>query len=586
MPARLHSAHGRGSEVPKGAAGRESPAFPSLLGDLIDADGQPGTRPEAKPSKKAARKPLPQPSQAEAGRKPEEEPARLAPVALFSGSATEPTQPPVPAEDEKGLAFAPQLTAAGHADAPLETIAGALTSQPSVQPAIGGASEVVVAAEEAPADWGTLLDPAVALARSTQANGAEPAGNEASALEETRTDWTELLYQALAQAPGAAQPAPIQTGGSQSPEGCALDVMEPPELPAQDPGRMVRLSGAGVPVAAAPLPLPEEHRTPEMVEALSATQHLGTAGIQDATAPDPATRATAPQPELTNSAKTMDLAFAAHLVPMTGSGDPVAGTAVPQTGPPTGNPAGANAPAGFAGKPAPPAVVQTADPATDHQSDHPPAWGQEPEDSAAERVRKAGEPQAAGAGGPAAVGKFVAGMPVAPQPQAEGVSAQPAGPVRSNALLPKVPLEPVFGPEPRQAPAAAREIRLEVNGGDQRVEVRLVERGGEVHVAVRTPDAHLSESLREDLPALSSRLAESGFRTETWRPGAAGGGEWHRQAELSASGSPQEPNGHPRQNGREQQPEEQSPPQPKAPEEQVNRKEKGKDFEWFMSTLR
>ena len=141
-------------------------------------------------------------------------------------------------------------------------------------------------------------------------------------------------------------------------------------------------------------------------------------------------------------------------------------------------------------------------------------------------------------------------------------------------------------PEPPQLLAAARYIRLEVKAGDRRVEMRLVERNGDVQATARTPDAHLAATLREDLPALTSRLTESGFRTETWRPGASGGAEWHRQTEPSAAGSPQDSSGQPRQNGREQQPGEQPPARPKVPEEQLHRKEKGKDFEWFISTLR
>jgi hypothetical protein len=107
-----------------------------------------------------------------------------------------------------------------------------------------------------------------------------------------------------------------------------------------------------------------------------------------------------------------------------------------------------------------------------------------------------------------------------------------------------------------------------------------------VHLAVRTPDTHLASALREDLSALSSRLTESGFRAETWHPGASGTGDWHRQAEPSAGGTPQDPDSQQCQNGRDQQAADQQPQQPKVPEEQHNQKQKGKDFEWFMSTMR
>jgi hypothetical protein len=186
---------------------------------------------------------------------------------------------------------------------------------------------------------------------------------------------------------------------------------------------------------------------------------------------------------------------------------------------------------------------------------------------------------------PVTAGKSAPQMTVAPESLPDRFSGQPTSSAGSNLSSPKAMAEPPIAPEPPPTPAAARDIRLEVNGGEQRVEVRLVERGGEVHVAVRTPDAHLAETLREDLPALSSRLTESGFRTETWRPGDSGG-EWHRHREPTPASPPEDSNGQTRHNGREQQPGDQQPARPKVPEEQLHRKEKGKEFEWFMSTLR
>jgi len=50
------------------------------------------------------------------------------------------------------------------------------------------------------------------------------------------------------------------------------------------------------------------------------------------------------------------------------------------------------------------------------------------------------------------------------------------------------------------------------------VEVRLLDRAGQVHVAVRTGDARLSQSLGAQLGDLVTQLEHSGYRTETWRP--------------------------------------------------------------------
>jgi hypothetical protein len=232
------------------------------------------------------------------------------------------------------------------------------------------------------------------------------------------------------------------------------------------------------------------------------------------------------------------------------------------------------------GKPAVAAAAPSAGAATDR-----PSSGQERKDSAPERLRKTDAPPVPGGEEPPTAGKAALHMPVAPEPQADRVSGQPASSSGPTPLRSKETVELPAAPETAPAPAAAHDIRLEVNAGDRHVEVRLVERDGEVHVAVRTPDAHLAETLREDLPALSSRLTDSGFRTETWRPGASGSTELHRQAEPASGASPQDSSGQPHQNGREQEPGGQPSARPKVLEEQLHHKEKGKDFEWFMSTL-
>ena len=170
---------------------------------------------------------------------------------------------------------------------------------------------------------------------------------------------------------------------------------------------------------------------------------------------------------------------------------------------------------------------------------------------------------------PTQTARIASEAPSAPDPKPQSLDETGSVPA---ATAPKPPL-------------TAHDIRLEVRGEDQRVQVRLVERGGEVHVAVRTQDNHLAETLREDLPGLSSRLTESGFHTETWRPTASASAEWHRPAETSNNTSP-DSNGQPRQNGRESQQENQHPGRPKIPREEIDRKEKGKDFEWFISTTR
>jgi hypothetical protein len=143
-------------------------------------------------------------------------------------------------------------------------------------------------------------------------------------------------------------------------------------------------------------------------------------------------------------------------------------------------------------------------------------------------------------------------------------------------------------PQPPATPAAAREIHLQVNG-DNRVDVRVTERAGTVHVAVRTPDSHLAGALREDLPALSARLEQTGFRAETWQPTAAA--ERHPQM-LETRPAETAQNGYPGggQNGQSQQQGQESSRRPPTPAPETA-SESGpdagrKDFSWLLSSFR
>jgi hypothetical protein len=90
-------------------------------------------------------------------------------------------------------------------------------------------------------------------------------------------------------------------------------------------------------------------------------------------------------------------------------------------------------------------------------------------------------------------------------PASERVSATPAA-VRNNPAL-EVTDVSLTVPVPRADSA-----------GEDRVAIRMVQRGAEIHVSVRTPDNQLSQALRQDLGRLAAGLDEAGFRTETWRP--------------------------------------------------------------------
>jgi hypothetical protein len=132
---------------------------------------------------------------------------------------------------------------------------------------------------------------------------------------------------------------------------------------------------------------------------------------------------------------------------------------------------------------------------------------------------------------------------------------------------------------------SARDIKLAVSEGDRRVEVRLSERSGEIRMAVRTQDSHLAGELRENLPQLTTRLAETGMHSEIWRPSAAAGSEWRHTAETPAGNLSQEGDPNSRgQEGNAQRDREQR--QPRSFQEEKFHQEKGKDFAWLMSSLR
>jgi hypothetical protein len=179
----------------------------------------------------------------------------------------------------------------------------------------------------------------------------------------------------------------------------------------------------------------------------------------------------------------------------------------------------------------------------------------------------------------------------APAAQEARFAWTPAPAERPDAPPPADPKssEPTAVAPKRETPLpapVARDIRLEVGGPERKVEIRVIERAGEVRVAVRTPDDRLSDGLREHLPSLSSRLEQSGFRADEWRVAANGGGERRLDVEAAAAGSADtRQQGHPQERGQERR--EGEPRPPRDFEQDTRRqKEKGTPFAWLMESLR
>jgi hypothetical protein len=156
---------------------------------------------------------------------------------------------------------------------------------------------------------------------------------------------------------------------------------------------------------------------------------------------------------------------------------------------------------------------------------------------------------------------------------------------RERAAAPTARTERIAPPESPKAPPVARDIKLELSGGDRKVEVRLVERAGEVHFAVRTPDDRLAGALREQLPLLSSRLEQSGFRVDSWHTAADPGPERRLDVAPMANSSGDGRETGQRQNGGQER-REQPPPKQERADANQDKKEKGSRFGWLFNSLR
>ena len=151
------------------------------------------------------------------------------------------------------------------------------------------------------------------------------------------------------------------------------------------------------------------------------------------------------------------------------------------------------------------------------------------------------------------------------------VPLEPAGKSTSGSGSPQAPSTTGNAPathqqEPSNNAAPLKELSISVGQPNaEKVEVRIVERAGELHVAVRAGDTVVAEGLRQGLSELSGRLEGSGYRTEMWHPGSpatstAGTAETQNTSADHRHNDPQDQSGQPRQqNGRQGQNQPQKP---------------------------
>ncbi len=72
---------------------------------------------------------------------------------------------------------------------------------------------------------------------------------------------------------------------------------------------------------------------------------------------------------------------------------------------------------------------------------------------------------------------------------------------------------------PQLRGAAAQEISIRIAQPDSStIDLRVVERSGQLHVDVRTTDPAMQTSLRQDLGTLTNSLNRAGYHSETFTP--------------------------------------------------------------------
>jgi hypothetical protein len=125
-------------------------------------------------------------------------------------------------------------------------------------------------------------------------------------------------------------------------------------------------------------------------------------------------------------------------------------------------------------------------------------------------------------------------------PQAE--SSVRADTARMTEMRPPQPATE-SAPATNPNPAEAHTISLRFSDTeDQRVELRVTDRAGEVRVVVRTADPDVATPLRDNLGDLVHKLDQSGFRAEAWHPAQSAATDSQpqqgRSQDQSLSGNP------------------------------------------------
>lgn len=134
---------------------------------------------------------------------------------------------------------------------------------------------------------------------------------------------------------------------------------------------------------------------------------------------------------------------------------------------------------------------------------------------------------------------FTALVSASPRGEPDRTSSKETGAVTAaNAGLNRPQQAGISEISPIVRTQPAREISMRLTPPESpSVDIKLVDRAGSVHVAVRTADAGLAQNLQSGLSDLVHRLERKGFEAETWSPADTSGVNTASNAHSNADGS-------------------------------------------------
>ena len=126
--------------------------------------------------------------------------------------------------------------------------------------------------------------------------------------------------------------------------------------------------------------------------------------------------------------------------------------------------------------------------------------------------------------------------PGTPVPPSSAAEPPPAKPDDTPLLAAAKEITPPAQP---QANGPLKDLSFNIaQPGGTSVQLRMVERGGELRVAVHSGSPDLNQQLRADLPDLSKKLSDTGFHSELWRPATHTTASADSQATKNQGGNP------------------------------------------------